>query len=58
MLLGFRGKFGYDTILVEDGKAEKVGTTFGHTSWHPSGKVAALSKYRVKQFFHWAVMES
>jgi len=57
MLLGFRGKFGYDTILVEDGKAEKVGTAFGHTSWHPSGKVAALSKYRVKQFFHFAGRE-
>jgi len=57
MLLGFRGKFGNDTILVEDGKAEKVGTTFGHTSWHPSGKVAALSKYRVKQFFHFAGRE-
>ncbi|MCF7956715.1 MAG: hypothetical protein K9M75_13010 [Phycisphaerae bacterium] len=57
MLLGFRGKFGNDTILVEDGKAEKLGTTFGHTSWHPSGKVAALSKYRVQQFFHFAGRE-
>jgi len=57
MLLGFRGKFGNDTILVEDGKAEKVGTTFGHTSWHPSGEVAAFSMYRVKQFFHFAGRE-
>ena len=57
MLLGFRGKFGNDTILVEDGKAEKLGTTFGHTSIHPSGKVAAMSKYRVKQFFHFAGRE-
>jgi len=57
MLLGFRGHFGNDTILADGGKAEKVGTTFGHTSWHPSGKVAAFSKYRVQQFFHWAQRE-
>jgi len=57
MLLGFRGHFGNDTILAGGGKAEKVGTTFGHTSWHPSGKVAAFSKYSVHQFFHWAERE-
>ena len=54
MLLGFRGKFGNDTILASGEKARKIGTTFGHTSWHPSGKVAAFSKYRVQQFFHMA----
>lgn len=57
MLLGFRGVFGNDTILAGGGKAEKVGTTFGHTTWHPGGEVAAFSKYRVQQFFHWAERE-
>lgn len=53
MLFGVRSPiYGSATMFVDDGKANKIGTQFGHTSWHPSGKLAAFSIYRVKQFFH------
>ncbi|MCD6392604.1 MAG: PD40 domain-containing protein, partial [Planctomycetes bacterium] len=53
MFLGIRsGQVGSSTLLVRDGKATKIGTKFGHTAWHPSGKVAAYSIYDVRMFYH------
>ncbi len=52
------GDYGSAAICVNDGKVEKVGTKFGYTSWHPSGRLAAFSINNVRQFFHTAGMET
>jgi len=53
MTLGIRSRnFGTSTILLQDGQARKVGTKFGYTSWHPTGKLVAYSINKVWQFFH------
>ena len=58
MLLGIRsGTYGSSAILVDDGRVRRIGTKFGYTSWHPSGKVAAFSVNRVHQIFHAATSE-
>jgi len=55
MLIGIRSStYGSSAILIQDGTAEKIGTKFGYTSWHPSGRVAAYSINHVSQFFHTA----
>jgi hypothetical protein len=58
MLLGVRSSaFGSGTLLIRDGKAEKIGVNFGHTSWHPSGTPAAFSTFDVRMMFHTARTE-
>jgi len=53
MALGFRsGVYGSGALLTHAGKANKIGTKFGHTAWHPTGKVIVYSMYNVRQFFH------
>ena len=57
MLMGYRSRtggadYGSGTILVDGGKVQKLGSKFGYTSWHPSGRVAAYSINNVKQFLH------
>jgi hypothetical protein len=53
MTIGYRSeKYGSSTILAHAGKTEKLETSFGHTSWHPTGRLAAYSIYKVRQFFH------
>ena len=53
MLLGIRSSI-YDSseLLVEDGAVNKIGTKFGYTSWHPSGRLAAYSINKIHLFFH------
>jgi hypothetical protein len=58
MLIGIRSAdYGSSALLIEGGKAQKIGTKFGYTSWHPSGRVAAFSVNKVKQVFHSAASE-
>ncbi len=58
MLIGTRSsKYGSSALLVEDGKAHKIGTKFGYTSWHPSGRLATYSINQVNMFFHTANTE-
>jgi len=58
MLIGIRSsKYGSSALLVDNGTARKIGTKFGYTSWHPSGRVAAYSVNKVTQFFHSARRE-
>ncbi|MBA7484034.1 hypothetical protein ES707_19554 [subsurface metagenome] len=58
MLIGIRSaKYGSSALLVEDGQVNKIGTKFGYTSWHPSGRLAAYSINHVAQFFHTAGSE-
>jgi len=53
MSIGTRSKkFGSAAILTGDGQVKKIGTKFGYTAWHPSGRVAAYSINKVRQFFH------
>jgi len=53
MFIGTRsGTFGSATILASGGKTEKIGTKFGYTAWHPSGRLAAYSINKVRMFFH------
>ncbi|MEA3227349.1 MAG: cytochrome C biosynthesis protein [Planctomycetota bacterium] len=53
MLIGLRSsKYGSSALLVDNGRAQKIGTKFGYTSWHPSGQLAAYSINKVRQFFH------
>jgi hypothetical protein len=58
MLIGIRSaNYGSSALLVEGNKVRKIGTKFGYTSWHPSGKVAAFSVNKVRQIFHSAARE-
>ena len=53
MLIGIRSvDYGSSALLVENGKAKKIDTKFGYTSWHPSGRLAVYSINQVNQFFH------
>jgi hypothetical protein len=56
--IGIRsGAFGSSALLVQGNSVSKIGTKFGYTSWHPSGRVVAYSANKVRQFFHWARAE-
>ena len=44
--------FGNKALLIKDGKAQKIGTKFTYTSWHPSGKLLSFSVNEVRQFFY------
>ena len=55
MLIGLRsGKYGSSELIVNDGQVNKIGTKFGYTSWHPSGKIVVYSLNKVYQLFHHA----
>jgi len=45
------------TLIGQDGVVTKVGTKFGYTSWHPSGRLVAYSLNKVTQFVHFAGVE-
>jgi hypothetical protein len=58
MLIGIRSAdYGSSALLIQGDKAQKIGTKFGYTSWHPSGRVAAFSVNNIKQVFHSAASE-
>jgi hypothetical protein len=58
MLIGIRsGEFGHSALLVHEGQVRKIGTRFGYTAWHPSGRLAVYSINRIWQFFHSAGAE-
>jgi dipeptidyl aminopeptidase/acylaminoacyl peptidase len=53
MFLGVRSDdYGAITILKTGKTVDKIGTKFGYTAWHPSGRVAVYSVNKVDQFFH------
>ena len=58
MLLGVRSmQHGNITLLADSGRVRAIGAPFGDTAWHPSGKLAAFSRYDVRMFFHTAATE-
>jgi len=58
MLIGIRSSdYGSSALLVDGDKVQKIGTKFGYTSWHPSGRLATFSVNKVRQIFHSAASE-
>ena len=58
MFLGVRSRMlGDVTLLVANGEVKRIGSKFGYTAWHPSGRVAAYSVNKVRQLFHTAGAE-
>jgi len=58
VLIGIRSAvYGSSALFVEGDNVRKIGTKFGYTSWHPSGKIAAFSVNKVRQLFHSAASE-
>jgi hypothetical protein len=52
MLIGIRSsKYSSSAMLAEDGMVKKIGSKFGYTSWHPSGRLAVYSINKTRQFF-------
>jgi hypothetical protein len=59
MTIGIRSaNYGSSTLLDSNNSVSKIGTKWGYTSWHPSGKVAAYSLNKVRQFFHTVGVEN
>jgi len=58
MLVSTRSaKYGSAAVIINDGVAEKVGTKFGYTAWHPSGKIVTFANTAVALFLHSAADE-
>jgi hypothetical protein len=58
MLIGIRSPvYGSSALLIEGDKARKIGTKFGYSTWHPSGRVVVFSVNKVRQIFHSAASE-
>ncbi len=49
--------YGSSTLLALKGDVRKIGTKWGYTAWHPSGRLAVYSINKVRQFFHAGGME-
>ncbi len=49
--------YGSSTLLACNGDVHKIGTKWGYTAWHPSGRLAVYSINKVRQFFHAGGME-
>ena len=55
MALSYRDKdLGAGVILAVEDQVINLNTKFGYTAWHPSGKLVAYSRNKVRQFFHHA----
>jgi hypothetical protein len=58
MTIGLRSAtYGSSTLMARNGTINKIGTKWGYTAWHPTGRLAAYSINNVVQFFHTAGME-
>ena len=58
MLIGIRSSvYGSSTLLIEDGEVKKIGTKFGYSTWHPSGRIASFSVNDVRLMLHSATYE-
>lgn len=51
--LGYRSKiWGAGTLLVVDGRPQRVAQATGYDCWHPGGRLVTMSVNQVRQFFH------
>ena len=59
MTIGTRSMdYGSGTLMADGGRVSRIGAKWGYTAWHPSGKLAAYSINRVRQFFHTTGLEN
>ena len=53
MAIGYRSmSHGAGALLTLGSKVTNLDTKFGYTAWHPSGRLLAYSRNKVRQFFH------
>jgi WD40-like Beta Propeller Repeat len=53
LTIGLRSaEYGSSTLLAQGNTVQKIGSKWGYTAWHPSGKLAVYSLSKVRQFFH------
>jgi len=55
LVLGVRGRPGGgvpSTLLIDDGKLYAIGTKFGYSSWHPSGRLVVYSINNFPMHYH------
>ena len=53
MFIGIRGgSFDSGTLLADGGQVDKIGTSWGYMTWHPSGLMTVQAMIKVRQFFH------
>jgi len=57
MTIGIRSNSGAPTLLSQNGEVSKIGTKFGYTAWHPTGRIVMYSVNKVRQFFHMTGVE-
>ena len=58
MAIGVRSAvYGSSELIVDSGQVDRVGTKFGYSAWHPSGRMLTFSVNRVRQVFHSAANE-
>ena len=58
MLIGIRSAvYGSSALLIENGEVKKIGTKFGYSTWHPSGRIASFSVNDVRLLLHSATSE-
>jgi len=58
VIIGIRSPiYGSSALFLDGDNVQKIGTKFGYTSWHPSGKIAVFSVNKVRQIFHSAASE-
>ncbi|MHC4583297.1 MAG: TolB family protein [Planctomycetota bacterium] len=58
MSIGLRSAvYGSSTLLIRNSTVSKIGSKWGYTAWHPSGRLAVYSINKVRQFFHTGRME-
>jgi hypothetical protein len=58
VIIGVRSPvYGSSALFLDGDNVQKIGTKFGYTSWHPSGKIAVFSVNKVRQIFHSAASE-
>ncbi len=50
-------RYGASTLLLKDGVVGRIGTKFGYSSWHPSGRLVVYTISRTPLFFHTASNE-
>ena len=53
MAIGIRSSlYGSPELLVDEGQVHRIGTKFGYSTWHPSGRMVTFSVNKVRQIFH------
>ncbi|MCF7974546.1 MAG: hypothetical protein K9N55_12065 [Phycisphaerae bacterium] len=58
MAIGIRSaEYGSPELLVDHGQVHRIGTKFGYTTWHPSGRIVTFSVNKVRQVFRSAASE-